>query len=141
MKIGDLAKAGHCEVETIRYYEKEGLLPKPARTDSGYRVYQPRHLDQLLFIRHCRAFGMSLSVIRQLLTVRQQPEASCAAVNELLDEQLQLLEQQMLQLQQLQSGLITLRGQCQQVQSVRDCEILKNLVQPCPDECNGNVTR
>lgn len=136
MKIGELAKAGHCEVETIRYYEKEGLLPKPQRTESGYRVYQARHLDQLLFIRHCRAFGMSLSVIRQLLQVRQQPEASCAAVSTLLDEQLQLLEQQMLQLQQLKAGLLTLRAQCPQAQRVGDCEILKNLLQPCADACS-----
>lgn len=135
MKIGELAKAGHCEVETIRYYEKEGLLPAPERTSSGYRHYHSRHLDQLLFIRHCRAFGMSLAVIRQLLQVRQQPQASCDAVNTLLDEQLALLDEQLLQLQQLKSGLLTLRGQCQAVNRVQDCEILKNLVQPCPTDC------
>lgn len=135
MKIGELAKAGQCEVETIRYYEKEGLMPAPQRTVSGYRHYHSRHLDQLLFIRHCRAFGMSLSVIRQLLQVWQQPEASCDAVNVLLDEQLAQLDHQMQQLQQLKSGLLTLRSQCKAVQSAQDCEILKNLVHPCPADC------
>lgn len=137
MKIGDLAKAGHCEVETIRYYEKEGLLPKPARSSSGYRQYGPEQLDQLLFIRHCRAFGMSLQVIRQLLAARAQPDASCLDVNQLIDGQLRQLDEQMQQLQQLQQGLRDLRARCEHEQSTKDCGILQNLRQPCTADCAG----
>lgn len=128
MKIGELAQLAGCETETIRYYEKEGLLPKPDRTDSGYRRYQASHLVQLRFIRHCRAFDMSLSQIRQLLQFRADPTQPCQQVDALIDEQLQRLETQLLQLQQLQSDLQTLRSRCQSDQQVKDCEILKNLV-------------
>jgi len=60
MKIGELARHTETQAETIRYYEQEGLLPKPGRTDSNYRVYGQAHVDRLLFIRHCRSLDMTL---------------------------------------------------------------------------------
>ncbi|MBC7183990.1 MAG: MerR family transcriptional regulator, partial [Marinobacter sp.] len=59
MKIGELAKTTAIPVETIRYYEKIGLLPEPSRDSSGYRSYQPAHLDRLLFIKRCRNLDMA----------------------------------------------------------------------------------
>ena len=59
MKIGELAKAAHTQVETIRYYEREGLLPQTPRTEGNYRVYGSEHVDRLSFIRHCRGLGMN----------------------------------------------------------------------------------
>ena len=80
MKIGELAALAGCETETIRFYEKQGLLAAPARTASGYRTYQQRHLEDLQFIRHCRAFDMSLSLVRQLLKFREAPSQPCGHV-------------------------------------------------------------
>ena len=67
MKIGELAAASDTVVETIRYYEREGLLPEPARTESNYRTYGDVHLARLQFIRYCRGLDMSLDEIRVLL--------------------------------------------------------------------------
>ena len=67
MKIGELAKATHTQVETIRYYEREGLLPQTVRTEGNYRVYGVEHLDRLSFIRNCRGLDMTPDEIRALL--------------------------------------------------------------------------
>ena len=135
MKIGELAALAGCETETIRFYEKQGLLAAPARTASGYRTYQQRHLEDLQFIRHCRAFDMSPSLVRQLLKFRVDPSQPCGQVNTLIDEQLGHLDTQLTQLHQLKADLQALREPCQNDHQVKDCEILKNLVHPCTSDC------
>ena len=62
MKIGELAKLADCQVETVRYYEREGLLPAPARSEGNYRLYSSEHLERLTFIRNCRTLDMTLDV-------------------------------------------------------------------------------
>ena len=73
MKIGELAQAAQCTPETVRYYEKAGLLPPPSRSDGNYRVYGPAHLERLVFVRHCRALDMTHEEIRELLELRDVP--------------------------------------------------------------------
>eukprot|EP01030_Chromulinospumella_sphaerica_P019117 gene19117-18994_t len=73
MKIGELALVAQCTVETVRYYEKAGLLPEPARTPGNFRVYGPEHLERLRFIRNCRALDMSQEEIHTLLNLADQP--------------------------------------------------------------------
>lgn len=75
MRIGELARNTSCDIETIRYYEKSGLLDEPARNGAGYREYQARHQERLQFIRHCRSLQMSLADIRVLLDLRSNPSA------------------------------------------------------------------
>ncbi len=70
--IGTLSKVTGCKVETIRYYEKIGLMPEPARSEGGQRRYQPRHRERLGFIRHSRALGFTLDAIRELLALSEQ---------------------------------------------------------------------
>jgi Cd(II)/Pb(II)-responsive transcriptional regulator len=86
LKIGDLGKRTDCPVETIRYYEQEGLLPAPARSQSNYRLYGDAHVERLQFIRHCRSLDMTLDEIRSLLRFRDAPEDNCEEVNLLLDQ-------------------------------------------------------
>lgn len=86
MKIGELATASMTPVETIRYYEREGLLPKPGRTMGNFRIYEANHLECLHFIRHCRSLDMSLNEVRVLLRFKDSPQDSCGDVNRLLDE-------------------------------------------------------
>ena len=86
MKIGELAKLTDCQVETIRYYEKEGLLPPPARSDGNYRLYTQAHTERLVFIRNCRSLDMTLEEIRSLLGLRDSPQDQCESVNALIDE-------------------------------------------------------
>lgn len=127
MKIGELAKQTGCDVETVRYYEKAGLLPEPSRNDAGYRLYQPEHLERLQFIRHCRSLQMGIPDIRVLLDFKAQPTIECQGVNDLLDHQIALLRAQMLKLQSLEQQLMRLRHQCEQPHLVKECGILQNL--------------
>ncbi len=127
MRIGELANQTGCDVETIRYYEKTGLLPAPGRNDAGYRQYEPEHQERLQFIRHCRSLQMGLSDIRVLLDFRSQPSAECRGVNELLDHHIKLIRVRMEALQSLEQQLIRLRQQCEDPHSVEECGILQNL--------------
>jgi len=102
MKIGELAKATHTQVETIRYYEREGLLPETARTEGNYRVYGNEHTDRLSFIRHCRGLDMTLEEIRVLLRFKDSPHENCADVNDLLDEHIGHVETRIKELKSLQ---------------------------------------
>ena len=81
--IGALSRATDCKVETIRYYEKIGLMPEPARSDGNQRRYTERHRERLHFIRHARALGFSIDAIRELLDLSDQENRDCAAVDAL----------------------------------------------------------
>ena len=87
MKIGELAKKAGTSAETIRYYEQAGLLPKTMRSEGNYRIYSSPHLEQLIFVRHCRSLDMTLNEIRGLLNLRDRPQEDCASVNQLIDAQ------------------------------------------------------
>ena len=84
VKIGELAKMTGCQVVTIRYYEKEGLLKRPERTERNYRLYGEEDMARLRFIRHCRQHGMSLDEIRTLLVYSDHPTGSCEWINALI---------------------------------------------------------
>jgi Cd(II)/Pb(II)-responsive transcriptional regulator len=129
MRIGELAKNTSCDVETIRYYEKSGLLSPPARSNSGYREYGIAHQEQLQFIRHCRSLQMTLSDIRILLNFKNQPTAECQEVNTLLDHHIERIQQQMFALRTLEKQLTTLRQQCREPHSTQECGILQNLAE------------
>lgn len=133
MRIGELAKSTSTDVETIRYYEKSGLLAEPARNTSGYREYGDAHQEQLQFIRHCRSLQMSLADIRVLLELRGDPRAGCEGVNALLDHHIERVRQQMKALQTLEQQLTTLRHQCGEPNSVGECAILRNLSEPAAE--------
>jgi Cd(II)/Pb(II)-responsive transcriptional regulator len=127
MRIGELAKQTGCDVETVRYYEKAGMLPEPSRSDSGYRQYMPSHLERLQFIRHCRSLQMSIPDIRVLLDFQAQPTSGCQGVNDLLDHHIELTRVQMQKLQSLEQQLMRLRHQCEEPHLVQECGILQNL--------------
>ena len=112
MKIGELARAAGTQADTIRYYEREGLLRAPARTESNYRQYDASHLARLRFIRHCRSLDMALDEIRALLRFQDAPAAHCGEVNALLDEHIGHVAERIRELQRLQRELKALRAQC-----------------------------
>ena len=112
MRIGELATRAGCDAQTIRFYEREGLLEEPQREPSGYRRYDERHLTRLNFIRHCRSLDISLQEVRQLLGFAAWPAQSCAQVNELLDGHLALIRQRVQALKALEKQLTALRRSC-----------------------------
>ena len=125
MKIGELAKATGTQAETIRYYEREGLLLAPARTDSNYRQYDRSHVARLSFIRHCRSLDMTLEEIHTLLRFKDDPAGNCEAVNGLLDEHIGHVAQRIGELKRLQGELKELRAQCDAAGA--SCGILETL--------------
>lgn len=144
MKIGELAKLAGCPVETIRYYEREGLLPAPARSDGNYRLYSPEHQERLVFIRNCRTLDMTLEEIQRLLALRDRPQESCAGINSLVEEHIEHVEARINSLQALRQQLSELRDRCNRVQEAEDCGILRQLnasggVQALPDDGHTHV--
>ena len=132
MKIGDLAKATATPVETIRYYEREGLLPPAARTDANYRHYAEAHTQRLQFVRHCRSLDMSLDEIRALLAFQDAPGDNCAEVNALLDAHIGHVAQRIRELRALEKQLKALRAQCQGALDAEHCGILEGLSAQTP---------
>ncbi|PZP21828.1 Cd(II)/Pb(II)-responsive transcriptional regulator [Pseudomonas kuykendallii] len=129
MKIGELARQTHCPVETIRYYEREGLLPLPARSEGNYRVYGPLHSERLTFVRNCRTLDMTLDEIRRLLEFRDQPQNNCEAFNELIDEHIEHVAARIAGLQALQVQLVELRRSCAEGGEIERCQIVRQLTE------------
>lgn len=127
MKIGALAEATGTAVETIRYYEREGLLPPPARADNNYRVYRPAHVDRLAFIRQCRNLDMTLDEIRELIRLRDAPSDDCGQVDALLDEHIGHVARRIRELRALEKDLKALRARCTAPHAVADCGILDGI--------------
>lgn len=109
IKIGELAKRTGATVETIRYYEKEGLLPEPSRSAGNYRLYNDTHIERLQFILHCRTLDMTLDEVRVLLQYWDDPDRDCGNVDALLDEHIEAVEVRIEELMQLKQHLMDLR--------------------------------
>lgn len=105
MQIGEMARKGGVTVQTVRFYERHGLLPNPPRKESGYRVYGPEDLRRLLFIRHAKALGFSLDEIRGILRMRERKQCPCGSVLSLAERHLQDVEQQIRQLSRFRDEL------------------------------------
>ena len=133
LKRGSLAKRFGCNIETIRYYERIGLLPPPARTDGNYRLYTQAHVERLTFIRNCRTLDMTLEEIRSLLNLRDSPQDQCESVNALIDEHIQHVKARIDGLQALQTQLLDLRQRCGEGPEKDQCAILQRL------EVSGSV--
>ncbi|WP_036665927.1 Cd(II)/Pb(II)-responsive transcriptional regulator [Paludibacterium yongneupense] len=134
MLIGQLARQAGCEVETIRYYEHEGLLSAPERTAAGYRSYRSEHLGELNFILHCRSLDMSLAEVRILAGFRSDPQQDCAGINDLIDRHLETVHQQVESLQLLEQQLLALRERCPASRDAAHCGILRTLVDAAQGE-------
>ncbi len=127
MKIGEISKRASIPVETIRYYEKIGLLPKPDRDASDYRAYRNMHLDRLLFIKRCRNLDMAQDEIRELIRFSEKPEADCNEVNALLARHLDHVRDRLKELANLEQTLQKLQKACSDAGTVQECGILGGL--------------
>ena len=127
MKIGELAKATSTQAETIRFYEREGLIPPTNRSSGNYRMYEDVHAERLLFIRHCRSLDMSLDEIRILLRFKDLPNQNCDEVNNLLDEHIAHVGHRIKELKILEKTLKALSTTCKESQLASKCGILAKL--------------
>ena len=127
MKIGALSTATGVPIDTIRHYEREGLLPEAARTEGNYRIYEAAHAQRLSFIRHCRGLDMTLDEIRVLLYFKDAPSEDCGEVNALLDEHIGHVAHRIRELRALEKQLRELRDTCRTAQDAEHCGILNRL--------------
>lgn len=127
MRIGELAQASGTPVETIRFYEREGLLPAPNRTESNYRIYTEVHAGRLGFIRQCRNLDMALDEVRVLLRFKDAPQTDCGEVNTLLDEHIGHVAHRIRELRVLERQLRALRAECASPHAAKDCGILQGI--------------
>ena len=127
MRIGNLSEATGTPVETIRFYEREGLIPAAQRSDNNYRMYTAAHAERLAFIRHCRNLDMALDEIRSLLRLRDAPPEDCGEVNALLDEHIGHVAQRIRELRALEKDLKALRARCSSPHPIDECGILNQL--------------
>ena len=127
MTIGRLAREGQVNVETIRYYERRGLLPRPPRRPSGYRMFSPSAVQVLRFVRTAQALGFSLREIKELLSLRIQPGRSCADVRERAEQKIAEIDQKTRTLQAMRKALMRLAAACSGRGPISECPILDSL--------------
>ncbi|CAG1008948.1 Mercuric resistance operon regulatory protein [Burkholderiales bacterium] len=143
MRIGELSRITGVDIETIRYYEKLGLMPRPDRSPNGYRSYRPEHLERLSFIRHCRALDVPLIEIGQLLDFVARPAADCGDIDQLIDQQLTRVRARLNSMRALEKQLAALRTRCGRRHDAAACGILQELVAAAQGEacaCHGNTS-
>lgn len=128
MKIGELAKRSGCSVQTIRYYEKEGLLSSSARSEGNFRLYGKTSEERLMFIKRCRNLDLSLREVKALLALSQHPESACDQVNSLVEQHINQVDMRITELQNLRHQLFALRSNCSENRTVEECGIIGNLV-------------
>ncbi|HJS94252.1 MAG TPA: heavy metal-responsive transcriptional regulator [Solirubrobacteraceae bacterium] len=116
MRIGELAEAAGTTAKTLRFYEEQGLLPEAERTPSGYRDYTPEAVVRIDFIHRGQAAGLTLAQVRQILDIRDDGQAPCGHVQDLLDSRLADLDEQIAQLVALRETITQLRDQAATVE-------------------------
>lgn len=126
MPIGTLSKRSGVHIETIRYYERRGILPKAERAANGRRSYVEADVLRLAFIRHARDLGFDLSSVRALLALQEQPERSCKVASKLATAQLVAVESRLRRLAVLRDELTRMVNACKNGR-VTDCRVINEL--------------
>jgi MerR family transcriptional regulator, copper efflux regulator len=124
LTIGKVALAGGTAIDTVRYYEREGLIEKPARSAAGYRHYRPDVIARLRFIRQAKELGFTLSEIRELLTLKVAPGKSCADVKSRAEAKIADIEQRVARLNRMKGALGKLATACSGRGPTSECPIL-----------------
>ena len=132
LRSGELANRGGVNLETVRYYERRGLLPKPPRTPAGYRTFDADAVSRLRFIKQAQALGFSLKEIRALLALRLDPRASCADVRRRAEAKIADIDGKLHGLRAIKRALVRLTAACAGRGPVSACPILESLEERAP---------
>ncbi|MDQ3056719.1 MAG: heavy metal-responsive transcriptional regulator [Pseudomonadota bacterium] len=132
MKIGELSKRADTGIDTVRFYEREGLLPPPQRQASGYRLYEASDVSRLRFIRRAKALGFTLSEIRELLALSGRREDDMAGLKIAATEKLADVESKLAELSRIRDGLLALVTACPGHGALDRCPILNALAEDTP---------
>ena len=125
--IGQIAKQTGVTVEAIRFYEKQGLLAKPTRSASGYRLYDDEVVRRVEFIQRAKLLGFSLKEITELLNLRRTHTTTCADVKQVAETKITHIDHKLKELQHMRTALSVLAAQCEMLAGVNDCPILDAL--------------
>ncbi len=132
LSTGELARQGGVNLESIRFYEREGLLAKPPRTAAGYRMFNADDARRVRFIKRAQELGFSLREIKELLALRLEADTSCSDVRQKADAKLTDIDQKIRDLQRMKNALARLATACRGRGSIEDCPILETLDSPKP---------
>ena len=121
MKIGELARSTGVTVKTLRFYEGEGLLPEPDRTDSGYRDYPPDATERVTLIRTAQAAGLKLRQIGEILAISEQGEPPCQHVRSLVHDRLAEVDDRIVDLDRIRNELLTIASRLETLEPA-DCD-------------------
>jgi MerR family transcriptional regulator, copper efflux regulator len=127
MKIGELAQRAEVNIDTVRYYERQGLLPAPQRLRSGYRQYESQDVSRLRFVRRAKALGFTLIEIRDLLELSSHREKDMASMKAAAMLKLDDVEEKLAELTRIRNGLKTLVASCPGHGALEKCPILNAL--------------
>jgi MerR family mercuric resistance operon transcriptional regulator len=127
LRIGELAKQSRVHLQTIRYYEREGLLPKPRRSPSGYRIFSSEDVRRVRFIKQAQGLGFSLNEIRELLALRVHPGTTCAEVRKRTTARIADIDEKQQALAAMKNALVRLTAACSGEGAISDCPILESL--------------
>ena len=127
LTIGHLAQLGGVNLETIRYYERRGLLPKPARTAAGYRQFAPEAARRLRFIKRAQELGFSLDEIRELLALGRQPRQNRATIRVRAQDKIEDINRKIGALTVMKNTLHELVNQCEHCGPSAECPIVASL--------------
>ena len=125
MTRGEVAEKAEVNPETLRYYERENLIPKPPRSDGGFRLYDESYVDRLRFIRRAKDLGFTLAEIRELLDLRVDDGATCRDVRVQAEEKIGEVEAKIEDLRRIRDALTTLADACREQDGpTSECPIL-----------------
>ncbi|MBI1745912.1 MAG: heavy metal-responsive transcriptional regulator [Acidobacteria bacterium] len=125
LTIGQLAKKAQVNIETIRYYERRGLIPEPPRRDSGYRQYSAEHVAYIQFIQRAKTLGFSLKEISELLSLRVNPRTTCGDVKQRAEAKIADMEEKIQILESFKAALQRLVTACRGRGPTSECPILE----------------
>ena len=138
LKVGEVAKQAGVNLQTIHYYERRGLLPKPPRTGTNYRAYPEDAVLRVRFIKRAQEIGFTLKEIKQLLSLRAAPRTRCADVRERAEAKLQDIDDKVRTLQAMRKALTKLIGECSGKGPVTQCPILEALDSEDERQCRAS---
>lgn len=127
LTIGRLAQQAGVGVETIRFYEREGLIAQPDRRPSGYRQYPPEVVRRVRFIRHAKDLGFTLKEIQELLDLRVDPSSTCEDVRKRARAKVTDIEERIASLERMKAALLRLGRKCRGKGPTSECPILEEL--------------
>lgn len=127
LKIGEVAERGGVNLQTIRYYEREGLLPKPPRLTSGYRIFSADAVRRVRFIKRAQELGFSLTEIRELLAIRLDGKKNCSDVERLARAKVTEIDEKIRTLESMKRVLNSLAAACPGSGPSSECPILESI--------------